>query len=250
MIDNPAGFLCHARHKARHIHQRDKRNIKGITKTHKTGSLARGIDIQTPCQNHRLISDNTNGLPIHTCQTAQDIGRKILVNFKEILLIDHLGNHSAHIIGHIRIIRDNIIQHRRGSIGCICTKQFGRGFAIGKRQEAEQPSGLHQHIQIIGKSTMCHTRFFGMLAGTAQFFCCQIFMGDRLYHIRPGHKHIGRAFNHENEIRDGRRIYRPACTRPHHQRDLRHHTRGQNIPLKHFCIAPKRGHAFLDTRPA
>src|SRR6185312_2318208 len=34
--------------------------------------------------------------------------------------------------------------------------------------------------------------------------------------------------------------------RPHHQRDLRHHARGQHIALEHFGIGGERGNALLD----
>ena len=60
MLDYAVVFLIGARKETGHIHKRDNRNIKTITKTDKTGALLCRVDVQTASQNHRLICNNTN----------------------------------------------------------------------------------------------------------------------------------------------------------------------------------------------
>src|SRR5580704_1380805 len=47
-----------------------------------------------------------------------------------------------------------------------------------------------------------------------------------------------------NEIRNGRRIYRPARTRSHDRRDLWHHAAVQSVAQKNIGVSRQRHHAF------
>ena len=82
--------------------------------------------------------------------------------------------------------------------------------------------------------------------GSSQLFGGDLLVGHGLHHIGPGDKHVGAVLHHEDEVRDGGGVHRPAGTRTHDQRNLRDHSGGQHIALEDFRVATQGGHAFLD----
>ena len=77
-----------------------------------------------------------------------------------------------------------------------------------------------------------------------------VLVGDRLHDIGPGHEHVARAFDHDREVGDGRRVHRSPGARTHHDRELRHDARGQGVAEEDVGVAAQRDHALLDPRPA
>ena len=128
------------------------------------------------------------------------------MNLKKFSIVGNLQNDLPHVVGRIRVIRNDLVQHCRWPVDRIMARHSWRILAIGQRQIRHQRARLHQHFNIIGKRTMRHTRGATVHFCPAQLFSRQIFMRDRLYHIRPGNKHVARTLNHKNEIGNGRRI--------------------------------------------
>ena len=77
-----------------------------------------------------------------------------------------------------------------------------------------------------------------------------ILVGHRLHHLRAGHEHVARAFDHDREVGDGRRVDRAARARTQDQRDLRHDAGGQRVAQEDVGVAAERDDAFLDARAA
>ena len=73
---------------------------------------------------------------------------------------------------------------------------------------------------------------------------------DRLDHLWPGDEHVRGLLHHEHEVRDRRRIHRPAGARAHDQADLRDHSGRAHVAHEHLAIAAERYHALLDPSPA
>ena len=75
-------------------------------------------------------------------------------------------------------------------------------------------------------------------------------MRDGLDHVRPGDEHVGSITRHENEIGDGRRIYRAARAGPHDGADLGDHAAGERVAQKNIGVARERHHSLLNSRAA
>ena len=84
----------------------------------------------------------------------------------------------------------------------------------------------------------------------AQLFCRDLFVRDGLDHFRPGHKHVGRILDHEDEVGNRRTIDRTTGARPHDHRNLRNDTGSQYVALEHIGVPGQRIDAFLDACPA
>src|SRR5207244_10485700 len=91
---------------------------------------------------------------------------------------------------------------------------------------------------------------FGVRGGAAQGFFGDLLVGDGFHHVRPGDEHVARAFDHQHEIGDGRRIYGSARARTHDAANLWHHAAGQRVAQNDVGVAAERGHTFLNARAA
>src|SRR3546814_19571256 len=63
-------FLRGARQEAGYIDESDDRNVVAVAETHEPRAFAAGIDVETAGQHHRLVGDDTHGLPANTGETG------------------------------------------------------------------------------------------------------------------------------------------------------------------------------------
>ena len=77
-----------------------------------------------------------------------------------------------------------------------------------------------------------------------------VFVGHGLHDARPGDEHVARAFDHDGEVRDRRRVDRAAGARPEDQRDLRDDAGRQDVAQEDVGVPAERHDAFLDPRAA
>ena len=63
VLDQAAIFLGGAGQKARHIDERDDRNLETIAEAHEAGRLAAGITVEDAGENERLIGDDADVRP-------------------------------------------------------------------------------------------------------------------------------------------------------------------------------------------
>ena len=77
-----------------------------------------------------------------------------------------------------------------------------------------------------------------------------ILVGHGLHDVRSGDEHVARAFDHDGEVGDGRRVDRAAGARPQDHRDLRHDAGRQDVAQEDVGVAAERHDAFLDPRAA
>ena len=64
MPDDALLLLSFAGKEAGNIHQGDDRYVESIAETNEARRLVRGINIETPSQEHRLIGDKTYGVAV------------------------------------------------------------------------------------------------------------------------------------------------------------------------------------------
>ena len=89
-----------------------------------------------------------------------------------------------------------------------------------------------------------------MHAGAAELFRCDYLVRHGLHHVGAGNEHVGGVLDHEDEIRDRRRVDGTAGTGSHDQADLGDHAGGQHVSLKDLRIAAEGGNTFLNAGSA
>ena len=88
------------------------------------------------------------------------------------------------------------------------------------------------------------------VVGAAEELAIHVFVGHGLHDVRTGDEHVARAFDHDGEVGDGRRVDRTTGTRSEDHRDLRHDPGRQDVAQEDVGVAAQRHDAFLDPRAA
>ena len=136
-------------------------------------------------------------------------------------LVDHLFDQLVHIVGRGRAGRDQGVEAGLLPVPRVGRGSLGHAHAVGRRQQADELARGEQRLDVVVERHVGHARFRGVGDGSAQLFLRDHLVGDRLDHIGAGHEHVRAVLHHEDEVRHGRRIDRPASARPHDERELR-----------------------------
>ena len=141
------------------IYQRNNRNVKCIQETNETSTLTRRVAIQTASQLLRLICNNTYRLSIHAGKTYNKILGKVRLNFQELSIIYNTSNNLIHVVWHVRILWDNLIQIIFHAVNRISAFYTWSLFKIILWDIAKQLLDKFNCFFIIRSSKMSNTRF-------------------------------------------------------------------------------------------
>ena len=126
----------------------------------------------------------------------------------------------------------------------------GGGDPIVDRQIVDQPPHHEQGLDVVRERPVGDARLRRVRDGASQLFVSDRFVRHGLHHFRTGDVHVRTVVDHEDEIGHRRRIDGAAGARPHDQRYLRNHPRGEHVSLKHLRIAGQRRDTFLNASAA
>ena len=110
MLNNAAILLAGARHKAGDIHHSQHGNIECIAEANKPRRLARGINIQTARQHHRLVGHHAHRRALNANKAGNNIFGITDLQLKKLALIRHLQNELFHIVGLIGVTGHQRVQ--------------------------------------------------------------------------------------------------------------------------------------------
>ena len=237
VTDNAVVLLSISRQEARNVFKCYQRYVETIAETDKTACLVAGIDIEHSRQISRLIGNNAYRTSTQTGESDNDIFGKVGHYFKEISIVYHAFDDLFHVIGNIRICRDDGIQRLVFTIDFICTRLLACLVHIVLWQEREQFADGHQQFFFAIGHEVGHTAFAAMRHGTAQFFLAYFFMDNGFYYIRSGNEHMTFLFYHKDEVCQCRRVAGTSCTRAENGGDLRNYSTCDRILVEYIGIA-------------
>jgi hypothetical protein len=93
-------------------------------------------------QHHRLVGDDADGGAFHADEAAQDVLGVVFLDLEEVALVGHLGISSLHVVGLVRIGRDQRVERFLDALAIVAVGTFGGFFAVGQRQEVDQAAHL------------------------------------------------------------------------------------------------------------
>ena len=204
MLDDAAVLLAGSGHEARHIDKGDDRDVEGIAKAHKARRLDRALDVQATGQHQRLVGNDADRLAFHAGKADDDVLGVLGLDLEEITVIHRLGDELLHVIRLVGVFRHQCVQTHVHSLGRVCAGAHRGFFTVVQRQVVVEPAQHQQRFNIVLKSQVGHATLRGVGDGAAQLFCSHFLMRDSLDHFRPGHKHVARVFDHEDEVGHGR----------------------------------------------
>ncbi len=105
-------LLVCAWQEAWNIFESDKRNIERVAEAHETGAFLAGINVQHPGKDHRLISDDSNGMSGEAGKAHHDVRREVLVDLEELTTIGNAVDDLPDVIWLVCGRRNQCIQFR------------------------------------------------------------------------------------------------------------------------------------------
>ena len=103
-------LLTCTRQETGNINKTYNRNIERIAETNETRSLAACINVKHTGIARRLVCNNTNALTVKACKTYNDVLCKLRLHLKELAVVSDSTYDLVHIVCHIRVFRNNLIQ--------------------------------------------------------------------------------------------------------------------------------------------
>ena len=190
------------------------------------------------------------GAAVEAREADDDIFRVVFVDFEEFGIVGDRVDHVLHVVGLLRIFRDERVEGGRRAVPGIVRGLARRIVQIVRRQIAEKFADHGQTFGVVAGNEMGDAA--GGVVGhrAAQLLLGDFLVGDGLDDVRAGDEHVGRVARHENEIGDRRRIDRAARAGAHDRADLRNHAARKRVAQKNFGVARERHHAFLNARAA
>ena len=136
MTDDSAVFLYGAGQEARYVYQVQDRNVECVAEANEAGGFIGCVDIQAACHNFRLVSNDTYGLAVHTCEAGDDVLCPVFLVFIEFTIINDGFDYIVHIICCIAVVRADAVQGFFRTVRIIAGINDRSGFHVVGRQEA------------------------------------------------------------------------------------------------------------------
>ena len=97
-------LLLDAGQEARHIDERDQRNVEAVAESDEARRLVRGVDVQHAGQHLGLLRDDPDASSLDAGESADDVPREMLMHLGERLGVDDSGDDATHVVGALRRI--------------------------------------------------------------------------------------------------------------------------------------------------
>ena len=136
--DDAAVFLSGARQEARYVDERHDRNIERAAEPYEAGRFARGVDVEHAGQELRLVRDDADALSVEPGETGHDVRRELGLAFEKVAVVDDAPDYVQHVIGLVRIVRNDVVEHVVQPVDRIGAVHCGSVLHVVRRQEAEQ----------------------------------------------------------------------------------------------------------------
>ena len=112
MANDAAVLLSNTWHEARHVHQRQQRNVEGVAETDELASLVGGVNVQHTRHHVRLVSNHAHSASNESAEADDQVLGVARLNLKEITMVYKAANDFADVIALLAFHGNNIPQLR------------------------------------------------------------------------------------------------------------------------------------------
>ena len=108
MANDATVLLSNAWHEARHVHQRQQRNIESVAETDELAALVGGVNVQHTRHHVRLVGNHTHGASNESTETDHQVLGVASLHLKEITMIYKAANDFANVIALLAFHGNNV----------------------------------------------------------------------------------------------------------------------------------------------
>jgi hypothetical protein len=199
--DDAAVLLCDPGQEARHVLEDDERDVERVAEAHEARTLVRGVDVQHSREHRRLIGDDPDRVSPEVSEPDDDVAGEPSMHLVEVPIVHDVSDHVVHVVGMIRVVRNDRSSSRPGGRARRCSppQVVGRGCSAGCSGRAPAPRR--------GSRARSHTRngpprTWRRARRRRRALHVDVLVRDRLHHVGSGHEHVARAADHVDEVGD------------------------------------------------
>ena len=250
MADDAAVLLRDARQEAGDVDQRHDRHVERVAEAQEARRLVRGVDVQGGGVDARLVGEQADGAAGQPGEADHDVLGELRLHLDERARVHRLRDHRAHVERPARVVGNQLGDARGGAVDRIGDRQQRRRLLVVERQVAQQAPQAGQALRLVREAEVRDAAGRRMRGRAAQVAVRDLLARHRPDDLRAGDVHVADRVDHENEVRDRRRVDRSARARPQDDRELRDHARGKGVGAEDLGVAVQRQDPLLDARAA
>ena len=161
-------LLCSAGQEAGNVHEGNDGDIEGIAEAHEACTLAAAVAVQHTGQLLGLVGNDTHALTVETGETDNQVLGIVGLNLEELAIVNDTGNNLVHVVGHVGVVGDDIVQIVLHAADGVCADLAGSLLHVVLGNVAHQLLDHGDGLLLSAGCEVCHTALGGMHAGTTQ----------------------------------------------------------------------------------
>ena len=197
----------------------------------------------------RLVGDDADRAAAEPGEADDDVLGVLAMHLEEVALVDDRSDQLLHVVGLVRVGRDQPVERLVAAIEWIVVGDEGGILQIVARNEAEQLTDHRQTGLFVGRGEMRHAALGVVSVSAAEVLHGDFLVSHGLDDLGAGDEHETRLLDHQDEVGHHRGVHRAAGAGPHDRRNLRHDARRENVANEDVSVAGEADHAFLDPCP-
>ena len=150
MTDDAQALLLCSRQVAGNVDESDDRDIECVAEANEPGRFVGTIHIEASCQKHRLIGNKSHRSAVQPREAGHQIARPFRLQLEKIFAIDQPADDIAHIVGLLRIPRNEVFHIGDHSIRIVNGAGSRRSLKSTRRQIRKQLANLQQAVLVVG----------------------------------------------------------------------------------------------------
>ncbi len=250
VADDATPFLIGTREETGNVLKGQDGDVERVAESNEAGGFVAGIDVEAASEDLGLVRNHTDGMATEVAKPDHDVLSPVGLNFHETTIVQHFSDDIQHVVGFGRVVGDDAVKGVARTVLAVRGFLHRRALKVVGRQQITQVSSHLDGVFVIAGGKVGHARLRAVGGCTAEVFETDHFVGDRLDDLGTGDEHVGRLVDHDDEIRDGRRVHGTACTRPHDDRNLRDDAGSSDVAEENLGVGTEGRHAFLDASAA
>ena len=172
------------------------------------------------------------------------------MHLHEVAVVHHRPDDLPHLVRLRRPGRYRLPELGARAARLVAGLLLRRVLGVVAREEAQQPAHLRQALLLPVEGEVGHPARCRVRVGPAKLLVGDLLARDGLDDVRARDVHLPLAPDHEDEVRERRRVDPAARGGPHHNGDLRDDAGRQRVAQEDVAVALQAVHALLDARPA
>ncbi len=138
MPDDAAVLLIATRQVARDVDERDDRDAECVAEADEARRLHRGVDVDRPGQEFRLVADDADHMTAEAAEADDDVLREERLHLEELAVVQDSCHDLPHVVGLVRRLGNDGLQLRVGPLVVIGRRHVRRPLVVARWQVRQQ----------------------------------------------------------------------------------------------------------------